>query len=212
MKTNVKQKSGKQNMKKKQNNFTTKEEKFVVNPLEKYFLDSERSGAKWNTKNRPKFGSSATGWDLQMERKNQVLLVEAKYIQGPFASALAGLTIAPLTNKTEKMKGKKKKSWCSVVCWAIGCGYKGGKRDKKYKMSGIYQILLDCLIRNLKFWECYSKIFKVKYIYFIDNQKVAKISFDKIIYLAKKYKFSLEKSLPERRLVAENLLKNLKFN
>lgn len=32
----------------------TKEEKFVVNPLEKYLRDSKRCGAKWNTKHRPK--------------------------------------------------------------------------------------------------------------------------------------------------------------
>src|SRR3989338_8571113 len=121
----------------------TKEETFVVDPLEKYFLDSKRSGAKWTIKHRPKFGSSATGWDLQVERKNQVLLIEAKYIRGPFASALAGLVIAPLTNKTEKMRSGKKKSWSSVVCWAIGCGYNGGKRNLKYKMSGVYQILFD---------------------------------------------------------------------
>lgn len=187
------------------------ETKFVVNPLEKYFLDYKRSGAKWKTKHKPKFESSATGWDLQMERKNKVLLIEAKYIRGPFASALAGLVIAPLTNKTEKMKSTKKRSWSSVVCWAIGCGYNKGGRDKKYKMSGIYQILLDCFARNLEFWECYSKMLKVKYIYFIDNQKVAKISFDKIIIIARKYKLSSDKSLYERRIRAEGLLKNLSF-
>lgn len=187
------------------------EEKFVVNPLEKYLRDPKRSGAKWSTKHRPKFGSSATGWDLQMERKNKVLLIEAKYIRGPFASALAGLVIAPLTNKKEKMKSRKKKSWSSVICWAIGCGYTGGKRDQKYKMSGIYQILLDCLTRNFEFWRCYSKILKVKYIYFVDNQKVARISFDKIINLAIRYKSSSDLPLHERRLIAEDLLKNLKF-
>ena len=179
----------------------TKEEKFVVNPLEKYFLDFNRSGAKWNTKNRPKFGSSATGWDLQMERKNQVLLIEAKYIQGPAASAFAGLVIAPLSKRPEKMKSERKKSWCATICWAIGCKYK----------SGIYQILFDYLARNLDFWKCYSSTLKVKYIYFIDNQKVAKISFDEIINLAKRYGLSSDKSLPEKRLAAENLLRNLQF-
>lgn len=189
----------------------TKEEKFVVDPLEKYFRDPKRSGAVWKTKHRPKFGSSATGYDLQMERKNQVLLIEAKYIRGPFASALAGLVIAPLTNKTEKMKSRKKKSWSSVYCWAIGCGYIGGGRNLKYKMSGIYQILLDCLARNLEFWECYSKALKAKYIFLVDNRRVAKISFNKIIYLAGRYKSSSSKSLHERRLIAEGLLKDLKF-
>src|SRR3989344_6976433 len=177
----------------------TEEEKFVVNPLEEYFLDQNRSGAKWHTKHRPNFGTAATGWDLQMERKNKVLLIEAKYIRGPFASALAGLVIAPLTNKTEKMKSGKKRSWSSVICWAIGSSYK----------NGIYQILFDYLTRNLKFYACYSKTLKVKYIYFVNSQKkVAKISFDKIINLATRYnKLSSGKPLPERRLLAEDLLR-----
>ena len=189
----------------------TKEEKFVVNPLEKYFLNRKRSGAEWVIKHRPRYGTSATGWDLQVERKNQVLLIEAKYICGPFDSALAGLVIAPLTNKQEKMKSGKKKSWSAVVCWAIGCGYKKSGRVKKYKMSGIYQILFNYLARNLEFWECYSRTLKVKYIYFVDNSKVAKISFNNIINLAIQYKSSLDKSLHERRLVAEELLKTLNF-
>ena len=186
----------------------TKEERFVVNPLEKYFLDTNRSGAKWVIKHRPKFGSSATGWDLQVERKNQVLLFEAKYIQGSFASAFGGLVISPLTNKTEKMKSGKKRSWSSVVCWAIGCGYEKNQIDK---MNGIYQILLDYLTRNLEFYKCYSKTLKVKYIFFVNNQKVAKISFDKIIGIATRYKTSLDQSLRERRLSSRDLLKNLKF-
>src|SRR3989338_2061363 len=169
------------------NKFMTKEEKFVVDPLEGYFLDTKRSGAKWKTKDKPKFGSAATGWDLQMERKNQVLLIEAKYIMGPAVSAVAGLVIAPLSNRPEKMNSGKKKSWSSVICWAIGCGYEKNNRNKKYKMSGFYQILFDYFARNLKFLRSYSKTLKVKYIYFTN------------------------KSLHERRLVAEGLLKNLKF-
>jgi hypothetical protein len=188
----------------------TKEERFVVNPLERYFLDPKRSGAKWSIRHRP-LGRSATGWDLQVERKNQVLLIEAKYIRGAFASALAGLIIAPLTKKTEKMKSRKKKSWSSVICWAIGCGYVAGKRNLKYKMSGIYQILFDCLARNLEFWKCYSKTLKVRYIFFVDNGKVAKISFNNILNRAGRYKSSSNKSLRERRLIAEVLLRGLNF-
>ena len=145
------------------------------------------------------------------ESYKKFLLIEAKYIRGPFASALAGLVIAPLTNKTEKMKSRKKRSWSSVICWAIGCGYIGGQRNLKYKMSGIYQILFDCLARNLEFWECYSKTLKVKYIFFVDNRKVAKISFNKIVNLAERYKLSSHKSLHERRLIAEDLLKDINF-
>ncbi|QQG42481.1 MAG: hypothetical protein HYW15_03165 [Candidatus Giovannonibacteria bacterium] len=184
----------------------TQEEKFVVNPLEKYFLDPKRSGAKWTRKDRSR-GMSETGWDLQVERKKQVLLIEAKYIRGPFASAFAGLTIAPLTNRPEKMKNNLYRSRYSVICWAIGFGYK----RRKYKMSRIYQILFDYLARNLEFWECYSKTLKVMYIFFVDNQKVAKISFSKIINLAARYELSIKKSLPERRAIAEKLLKILDF-
>ncbi len=187
------------------------EAKFVVNPLEAYFLDSSRSGATWRIKHKPKFESSATGWDLQVERKNQVLLIEAKYIRGPFAAAFAGLVVAPLTNKTEKMKSRRKKSWSSVVCWAIGCGYKKGKRDVKFKMSGVYQILFDYIARNIDFWESYSIILKVEYIYFIDQKSVAKIRFGKIINLAKQYISYQDKPLNDRRVLAEKLLKNLKF-
>lgn len=109
------------------------------------------------------------------------------------------------------MKSGKRGSWSSVICWAIGCGYKKGGRDRKYKMSGIYQILFDCITRNFEFWECYSKILKVKYIYFVDNQRVAKIAFINIINFANQYKSSLNKSLHERRLIAEELLKNIKY-
>ncbi|MDP3935175.1 MAG: hypothetical protein Q8Q46_03105 [Candidatus Giovannonibacteria bacterium] len=189
----------------------TQEEKFVVNPLEKYFLNKKRSGAKWKIKDKPNYGSSATGWDLQVEHTNRVLLIEAKYIRGPFASALAGLTIAPLVNRPEKMKRSKYRSRYAVVCWAVGCGYKGGKRDRKYKMSGIYQILFDCFARNLQFWKYYSKILSIEYIFFVDKRKVAKINFIKIINLATLYKLSIDKSLHEMRLEAEKLLRTLEF-
>lgn len=190
----------------------TQEEKFVVNPLEEYFLDPKRSGALWNTKSKPNFGSSATGWDLQMERKNQVLLIEAKYIRGSAASAFSGLVFAPFSSKRpEKMKSKKEKSWSAVISWAIGCGYDRGNRDKIYKMSGMYQILFDLLIKNLSFWDFYSKTLKVKYIYFVDDNKVGKISFNKIISLAGRYKSTMSKTLHERRLLAERLLVSVKF-
>ena len=213
----------------------TKEERFVVNPLERYFLDPNRSGARWIIKNRPNHGRSATGWDLQVEHKNLVLLIEAKYIRGPFASALAGLTVAPLVYRPEKMEVDIYRSWSSIICWAIGCGYVGGKRDRKYKMSGVYQILFDCLILNLSFWRHYSKTLKVKRIYFVDKEKVANVNFTKILHLAARYKSLLDVYLGEnklrevrqkrfmtvyrrrwipvheRRLIAEDLLKNISF-
>lgn len=187
------------------------EKKLVVNPLKRYFLNPGRSGARWHIKDEPRFETAATGWDLQVERKNQVLLIEAKYIQGPFVAALAGLVIAPLTNKKEKMKSGKKQSWSSVVCWAVGCSYEKGEKDKKYKMGGIYQRILDYFARNLAFWAAYSRTLKVKYIFLVDKKKVAKIRFDQIIELAVSYKPALDKSLNEKRKKAEELLKNLSF-
>jgi hypothetical protein len=176
----------------------TKEEKFVVNPLEKYFKEFKRSGAKWKIKDKSK-GRSEKGWDLQVERKNQVLLIEAKHRRGPFASILAGLTAAPLTNRPEKMKRNLYRSWAARVCWAIG----RGTRDK-HNMSLNYQNLFDYFARNLKFWRCYSKILKVKYIFFVDNEKVAKIGFVKMVNLAERY--SLQKSKSQKSMAAENFI------
>jgi hypothetical protein len=101
------------------------------------------------------------------------------------------------------MKSAKKKSWSAVACWAIGCGYQKGR---------IYQILFDCLVRNVDFWESYSKLLKVKYIFFVDDQRVAKISFSRILSLTEKYRPSLGKSLSERRMRAEELMVVLDFN
>ena len=207
----------------------TKEEKFVVSPLERYFRSRKRSGAKWQVKHKPAYESSATGWDLQVEHVNRVLLIEAKYIRGPSAAAIAGLTVAPLVYRPEKIKNKNLyRSRYFRICWAIGCGYTGGKRDKKYQMSGIYQILFDCLILNLLFWKHYSKLLRVEEIYFVKSKdEVAKISFNRIIRLANTYKFRLERHLRNngrvgriteihrrkvkiktKRLEAERLVKN----
>lgn len=210
----------------------TKEEKFVVSPLERYFRNRKRSGARWKVKHKPAHESSATGWDLQVERINRVLLIEAKYIWGPAAAAIAGLTISPLVYRPEKMKNKNLyRSRYFRICWAIGCGYTGGKRDKKYEMSGIYQILFDCLILNLHFWKQYSRLLKVEDIYFVKSRgEIAKVSFNRIIRLADKYRFRLERYLRNKgragsiteihlrkieikakRYEAERLVKNFKF-
>jgi len=188
----------------------TKEERFVVNPLQAFLLDPRRSGAAWGIKHRPKHGTSATGWDLQAERKNRVLLIEAKYITGPFAAALAGLVTAPLMHRQEKMRSCKSKSWCAVVAWGIGWGRQRGS-TRKYKMAGIYQIMLDVLARNLEFWKCYSRVLKVKYIFFVDQGRVAKIRFDRVITLAQRYAPVSGLSLSEKRYRAEKLLAFLVF-
>lgn len=185
----------------------TPEERFVVNPLEKYFRNPDRSGAVWWVKAKPHFGTAATGWDLQVERHNQVLLIEAKYIRAAFAASFVGLVISPLSLRREVMKRKSlKKSWSAVICWAIGSGY---NKVAKYRMRDIHQILFDYIARNIPFWKFYSKSLKVRYIYFVDKNKVAKISFMRFIGLAEKYHSVLEKPIPIKRAKAAELLKNL---
>jgi hypothetical protein len=187
------------------------EKKLVVNPLKRYFLNKKRSGATWLIKDEPSSETAATGWDLQMKRNKQVLLIEAKYFSRSFISSFGGLITSPLTNRPEKMKSNKRRSWSAVVCWAIGSGYKN--RD-------IYQIIFDYFVRNLEFWPVYSKVLKVKYIYFVSNNKVGKIRFDQIIKKAILYRNKLinlgidiygRKDVETKRIEADKLMKDLKF-
>ena len=184
----------------------TKEEEFVVNPLEKYFSDKKRSGAKWHILHRPSFGTAATGWDLQVERHNQVLLIEAKYIRGPFAASLAGLVTSPLSSRPENRQ-KLYRTWSAVCCWAIGSGY---PTVEKYRLRNVHQILLDYFSRNIEFWRCYSRTLKVKYIFFVDNERVAKLRFETLIDVACEYKLEVGKAVratPDaKRKIASNLL------
>jgi hypothetical protein len=185
----------------------TSEEKFVVNQLVEYFEDRTRCPAKWHIKHRPKHGKSATGWDLQVERKNQVLLIEAKYITRSFASAISGLILAPLCHRPEKMKRALYRSWSARICWAIGCGYKNEKHRK-----GFFQILFDYIARNLSFWNSYAEILGVKYVFFIDGSKVAKIRFQEMVKLVGRYYTCADEPLEKRRLAAEKLVaKKLNF-
>jgi len=58
----------------------TKEERFVVRPLVRWFGNQQ---AHWEIK-QPRYDTSATGWDIEARRKNCDLLIEAKYITGSF--------------------------------------------------------------------------------------------------------------------------------
>lgn len=185
--------------KKKRGAARTKETLCVVNPLEKFLRNRERSGASWKTEHKPKYETGAKGWDLQMERKNQVLLLEAKYLSGPFASVMAGLTLAPLTNKREKMQsGRSKGRWCANVAWAIGWN------PKKYRAARVYQNLLDYLSRESDFWSAYHSTLRVKYVFFVDPQKkVARINFEQLMKHAGEYLHAVEWPRTVRELVAE---------
>ena len=190
----------------------TKEEEFVVEPLQKFFLDRTRSGADWKILHRPSFGTAATGWDLQIERHNQVLLIEAKYIRGPFAASLAGLVISPLSNRPEN-RSSLYRSWSAVSCWAIGSGY---STVGKYKLRNVYQLLLDYFSRNLNFWKSYAETLRVKYIFFVEDGRVAKMTFEDMVKIAAVYKdeiCKIVKKTPEakRRIAGQLLADRLKF-
>jgi hypothetical protein len=83
----------------------TKEDRFVVDPLMRWFEEQKR----W-TLHKPSHGTSATGWDIEARRKNQDLLIEAKYIAGPFLSSFAGLVTAPLVKRAQRSVVRKYRS------------------------------------------------------------------------------------------------------
>ena len=173
----------------------TKEVKFVVNPLINWF---KKQKANWKLY-KPNFGIAATGWDIEAQRKNQDLLIEAKYIDGPFLSSLNGLVTAPLVNRPQHLLKKKYRSWSYRICWAIGASYKS---------RNIYQLLFDYFSRNLIFWRHYEKDLRVKYIFFVNEGKVAKIKFSKFLNMAKAYK-TRGINLEQRRKTAELLLRKI---
>lgn len=179
----------------------TKEEKFVVSPLIRWF---ERQKAAWRLC-KPQYGTAATGWDIQARRKNQDILVEAKYINGPFLASFTGLVTAPLANRPQCFKARKYRGWSYGVCWAIG---------SSYTQRNVYQLLLDYFIRNLPFWKHYIQGLQMKYVFFVENGQVAKISFGKIIRLAVQYKrLAKGEKLNERRIIADKLIgKSLHFS
>jgi hypothetical protein len=174
------------------------EDKAVVEPLLKYFLDPKRSGATWQLIHRPKYAASATGTDLHVARKNHNLdlLVEAKHVKGAFAASMSGLLLSPLVRKHNPLPRN------GFYCWAIGSGYSGGWDY----MPRMVQCLCDYFARNPKFWPYYSKLLRVKYIFFVDRQKkVAKISFVRMLRLLRTYDVSLKPR--QKQELAQVLLK-----
>jgi len=172
-----------------------KEHELVVKPLKKWF---ESQKAQWVVK-IPDYVTAATGWDLEVQRKNQDLLIEAKYIKGPFINSFAGLTCAVLSNRPQKLLKTKYRSWNHGVCWAIGTSYVS--RD-------VYQILFDYLSRNFEFWIYYGKYFKMKYVFFVQDGAVIKVPWPKLVITAKKYKqlTMADTSLKNKRVVAQKLM------
>lgn len=167
----------------------------VVKPLIKWFKNQK---ANWQLI-IPKYPTAATGWDLQARRKNQDLLIEAKYITGRFSSYFSGLVCAPMSNKKQSFMKRKPHGWNEGICWAIG---------NSFKSRDLFQILLDYLSRNVAFWEFYGKHFKMKYVFFVDNLEVKKIDWEKLIILSRKYaevQGERKMGLSERRKLATKL-------
>jgi hypothetical protein len=176
-------------------NETTKEEKYVVKPLIRWF---RRQEARWTIRT-PGYGTSERGWDIEARRKNQDLLIEAKYIDGPFLSSFSGLVAAPLASRVQHFMRRETQSWPYRVCWAIGTPH---TEDR------LYQILLDYLARNLKFWGHYHKELRVEYVFFVRRNSVARVRFRDLILVASTYarEVSDNDQLHYRRSVADHLL------
>lgn len=175
------------------------EREYVVEPLKYWF---EKQEIKWDVK-LPQNATSEIGWDLETRRKNLDLLIEAKYIQRSFISSFSQLVTSPLTKRAQRFMKRKGKSWCAHPCWAIGTSY---------KTRNIYQLIFDYFVRNPTFWKHYHEDLNLKYVFFVIDGKVAKITFKRLLGLAETYTYKTSgKKTAERREVAEKLMRNLIF-
>lgn len=176
----------------------TKEEKFVVNPLIRWF---KRQNAAWEIY-RPKFGTAATGWDIEARRNKMDLLIEAKYIDGAFLSSFTGLVTASLAKRPQHFMATKYRSWCYYVCWAIGTSYTS---------RNILQILFDYIARNPEFWRHYAEDVRMKYLFFVQGKAVTRLPFLKMLHLAELYaERATGKSLADRRETASILMRRFR--
>ena len=172
----------------------TKEEQFVVNPLIRWF---GHQNATWRI-HKPRFGTAATGWDIEARRNKMDLLIEAKYIDGPFLASFTGLVTAFLANRPQRFMATKYRSWCYYVCWAIGTNY---------MQRNIFQILFDYIARNPQFWKHYAEDVRMKYLFFVQNEQVTRVPFLRMLCLAEQYAERAKgKSLRERRAIAGTLM------
>lgn len=167
-----------------------KERKLVVDPLVRWFKSQP---AHWAV-TLPSHDTAETGWDIQARRQNLDLLVEAKYIDGPFIASISGLVTAPLVRRSQAFMKKKKSSWCAHVCWAIGCSYRS---------RNLHQILLDYFSRNPRFWRSYCRHFRMKYVFFVERENVFRVSFKKLLSISDEYgRRAAGLRLDERRALA----------
>lgn len=173
---------------------TTKEEEYVVNPLIRWF---KRQDAQWQIY-KPAFGTAATGWDIEARRNKLDLLIEAKYIDGAFLASFTGLVTASLAKRPQHFMRSKYRSWCAYVCWAIGTNYTS---------RNVFQILFDYIARNPQFWRHYAEDVRMKYVFFVQDDQVARVPFLALLRQAELYaQRAVGKSLAERRQIAGTLM------
>lgn len=170
------------------------EREYVVKPLINWF---KKQKTNWDLY-LPENATAQTGWDLEARRKNLDLLVEAKYVTGPFITSFSRLVTSPLTNRAQHFMKIKSKSWCANVCWAIG---------SNYITRNVYQLILDYFVRNPSFWKHYCEDLNVKYIFFVKDDKVARIPFKRLLDIAEIYdEEATGKGRNERREIAGKLM------
>ncbi len=168
-----------------------KEHKFVIKPLLQYLEDHKN---QWQV-HIPKYPTSATGWDIEARSKNLDLLIEAKFMSGPFLSKLNGLVTSPLARRKRHYSETKKPF---VICWALGA---------KIMRRNPFQLLWDYFVRNPIFWKHYHKDLKVKYIFLVNRGVVSRMDFSKFLSIAPEYKkLTKNTSLNVRREVATMLI------
>lgn len=72
------------------------EQKYVLEPVKDWFENQKAGWVLYTPRN-----ATDTGWDIEARRKNQDLLIEAKYIKHSFISSFSQLVTSPLTNRAQ---------------------------------------------------------------------------------------------------------------
>lgn len=181
-----------------------KETKFVVEPLKRWFPSN------WKVYST-KHSSGEKGWDLVATRHNLELFIEAKWFsrKSKFAALFVSLIGAPTTNRQNPHMSRKTRSWSNRLCWAIGTDY-----DSDH----FFQLLFDYLSRNPEFYGGYGDYSRMKYVYFVNKNKVHRVLWEQLLACSKRYLEEVKKQdLPspdsiegskQRRPIAEKIAKS----
>jgi hypothetical protein len=158
-----------------------------------------RAGAKWVNRKTTK-PKSETGWDLVYSRKNMVLYIEAKGIEGQFDGPFISSIGAIMMRRGQEVLSKRNTPrWCENYCLAFN-----SDRKNKYDLirALFYKLTApDCL----KNWDLIKKA-GAKYLFLIRNdKKVLKLRWDDVTKLANEFTKEQEKNLHSRGDYSKNL-------